>query len=311
MKTILITGANSGLGKESARQFSKQEGVKTIYLACRNQDKANQAKLELEQSTGKTIFKVLNLDVSDPISARNLVNNLEEPINVLIMNAGGMGGKQSGLLNTNNVTNIFAQNILGHAVLVDELVKANKLLDVAMYAGSEAARGVKKMKMARPKLKNNSVDEFISVANGSFFNGQTDPMKTYGTVKYMGNLWMSSLARKHPHIRFVTMSPGATSGTNVMNDLSPVMRFMFKYVLMDLMTFLGQMHKVEVGAKRYVDAIYDKQFKSGFFYASKESSMTGKLVDQGSIFSDINDHTIQDNVYQAIHKLIDSINISK
>ena len=46
MKSILITGANAGLGKESTRQFVLQEGVERIYLGCRNLYKASDAKRE-------------------------------------------------------------------------------------------------------------------------------------------------------------------------------------------------------------------------------------------------------------------------
>ena len=46
MKSILITGANAGLGKESARQFALQKGVVKIYLGCRNLYKVSDAKCE-------------------------------------------------------------------------------------------------------------------------------------------------------------------------------------------------------------------------------------------------------------------------
>ena len=39
-KNVLITGANVGIGKETARQLASNPEVKTIYLACRNPAKA-------------------------------------------------------------------------------------------------------------------------------------------------------------------------------------------------------------------------------------------------------------------------------
>jgi len=59
-KSILITGANGGLGKESARQLALIKGTEKIYLACRNLDKAQDAKRSLENSTGKKIFEIVN-----------------------------------------------------------------------------------------------------------------------------------------------------------------------------------------------------------------------------------------------------------
>jgi len=59
-KRIMITGANAGLGKESARQLALIEGTEKIYLACRNMSKAQEAKQSLEKSTGKSIFERMN-----------------------------------------------------------------------------------------------------------------------------------------------------------------------------------------------------------------------------------------------------------
>ena len=43
-RTIIITGANAGLGKDAARQLALNEETKKIYLACRSKDKAEAAK---------------------------------------------------------------------------------------------------------------------------------------------------------------------------------------------------------------------------------------------------------------------------
>ena len=179
-KSILITGANGGLGKESARQLALIKGTEKIYLACRNLDKAQEAKKSLEKSTGKTIFEILIMDVSDPESVRSAVAGLNGPIDALIMNAGGMGGKSPFKMTSHGATSLFAANVLGHVVLLDELIKEKKLNKVALYAGSEGARGVEDMGMNRPDLKTSSVDEFAKVIDGSFFDEQVDPMEAYG-----------------------------------------------------------------------------------------------------------------------------------
>lgn len=55
-RAALITGANSGIGKEVARQFGALGLFDTVYLACRNQAKAEAAGAEQERATGKPIF---------------------------------------------------------------------------------------------------------------------------------------------------------------------------------------------------------------------------------------------------------------
>ena len=133
LKTILITGANAGLGKESARQLAQQAGVEKIYLGCRNMAKARIAKQELEQLTGKAIFDIVKIDVSDLDSVRAAVESLTEPVDALVMNAGGTGGKHFQEKTKAGVTQIFAVNLLGHVVLTQELIKAAKLTQVALY----------------------------------------------------------------------------------------------------------------------------------------------------------------------------------
>jgi len=303
-KSIMITGANSGIGKDCARQLSMLDGTEKIYLACRNKERAEAAKLSLEKTTGKSIFDIVLMDVSSLDSVRSAVGSLSEPIDALIMNAGGMGGKSPGNKTPDGVIQLFAVNVLGHVALVDELLKANKLNKVALYAGSEAARGVAKMGMKQPKLKTSSVDEFATICDGTFFGDKVDPMAAYGVVKYVAAMWMYSVARKNPKIRFVTISPGGTGGTEVMNDLPPVMKFMFSVVGTRLMPLFGLMHDLEVGAKRYVDVLKSDSYKSGTFYGSKKPVLTGPLVDQGTIFADLNNEAFQDNANEAIHRFI-------
>jgi NAD(P)-dependent dehydrogenase (short-subunit alcohol dehydrogenase family) len=304
-KRILVTGANGGIGKDTARQLALIKETEKIYLACRNKEKADAAKKSLEASTGRSIFEIVIVDVSDVDSVRAAVKSLDEPIDALIMNAGGMGGKNPEKITKDGVTQMFATNVLGHVVLLDELVASGKLNNVALYASSEAVRGVKKMGMKRPDFKTSSVDEITSLIDGSFFGDKMDPMDAYAYVKYVATLWMSSAARKHSNIRFISMSPGGTSGTAVMDDLPAFMKFMYKYIAMPvLMPLMGMAHKLETGAKRFVDGINDESLNTGVFYGSKEKVLTGPIIDQSNIFPDLNNAEFQDNASEAIHSFI-------
>ncbi len=304
-KSVLITGANGGIGKDTARQLALVKSTEKIYLACRNEQKARDAKKSLEESTGRSIFEIVIMDVSDPGSVRSAVASLAEPIDALIMNAGGMGGKNPEKITKDGVNIMSATNVLGHVVLVDELLKAKKLNNVALFASSEAVRGVKKMGMKRPHLKSSSVKEFASLFDGSYFGKKMDPMEAYGLIKYGATLWMSSEARKNPSIRFISMSPGGTKGTAVMDNLSGFMRFMYKYIAMPIiMPLMGMAHDLEVGAKRFVDGINNESLRSGVFYGSKVNVLTGPIIDQSTIFADLNNRTYQDNANKAIHMFI-------
>lgn len=302
IQTVLITGANAGLGREAARQLALRNGIEKIYLACRNLEKAEAAKVSLETQTGKSIFEIIVMDVANPISVRKAVASLSAPVDAVILNAGGTGGRTPNGLTDTGVTNIFASNLLGHVVLVDELLERQLITSTVLYAGSEAARGIPKMGVAKPEMKSLSTEEFISIADGSKFPSDADPLDVYSYIKLVGAHWIGAMARQHPHVRFITMSPGGTTGTNGMDDLPFLKKVFFKYVGGILMPIFGMMHSVETGAKRYVDGLLNDKFKSGRFYASREGSPTGPVIDQADIDSSFNDHDFQDNANQAVHR---------
>ena len=75
-ETVLITGANIGLGKETARQFALKKETKKVILFCRNRARAEAAKKDLEQATGKKIFEIIIGDVTDANSVRKAVEEI-------------------------------------------------------------------------------------------------------------------------------------------------------------------------------------------------------------------------------------------
>ena len=230
IKTILITGANAGIGLEAARQLALHTGIDKIYLGCRNLERANDAKAKLVKTTGRDIFEVVIFDASDSASAKNAAKGLSSPIDAVVLNAGGTGGPTPHKLTDDGVTNIFAANVLGHVVLVEELIKRQLITSTILYAGSETARGIPKMGIAKPELQTSSEEEFASIADGSKFGANSDPLDIYGTIKLTGTLWMASMSREYPHLRFVTMSPGGTTGTNGMDNLPFLKKLFFKYI---------------------------------------------------------------------------------
>lgn len=93
MKSALITGANKGIGLETARQLL-QNGFH-VYLASRNLASGQDAAQKLE-SEGLTQVEVVELDVTDENSvkaAREEIGKKTDVVDVLINNAGINGGQ--------------------------------------------------------------------------------------------------------------------------------------------------------------------------------------------------------------------------
>ncbi|XP_041670126.1 retinol dehydrogenase 12-like [Cheilinus undulatus] len=90
-KTAIITGANSGIGKETAIDLAKR-GAR-IIMACRDLERGQAAVQEVIERSDNDNVVYMNLDLSDSKSIREFaeaVNKDEPRLNLLINNAGVM-----------------------------------------------------------------------------------------------------------------------------------------------------------------------------------------------------------------------------
>ncbi|KAM4664085.1 retinol dehydrogenase 12 [Discoglossus pictus] len=90
-KVAIITGANTGIGKETARDLARR-GARVI-LACRDIAKGEGAACEIRASTGNDQVVVRKLDLANTKSIREFAENIhrdEKKIQILINNAGVM-----------------------------------------------------------------------------------------------------------------------------------------------------------------------------------------------------------------------------
>ncbi|XP_026331147.1 retinol dehydrogenase 13-like [Hyposmocoma kahamanoa] len=94
-KTAIITGCNTGIGKETALDFYKR-GAKVI-MACRNLDKGEEAKKDIENKckdlpeSGKLVLEKCDLASLNSVRdfAKKILDN-EPQVNILVNNAGIM-----------------------------------------------------------------------------------------------------------------------------------------------------------------------------------------------------------------------------
>jgi len=112
MSTVLITGANRGLGLEFARQYAA-EGWQ-VLATCRTPKAAK----ELQQlaADGRGRIRVLEMDVTDVASVRAAAATIKgEAIDLLLNNAGvgGPRGQQIGNLDYTAWAHVIDTNTLG------------------------------------------------------------------------------------------------------------------------------------------------------------------------------------------------------
>jgi NAD(P)-dependent dehydrogenase (short-subunit alcohol dehydrogenase family) len=94
--TVLITGADRGLGLEFARQYAARGD--TVIATCRHPEDA--AELQALAAAKKTIV-LEKLDLTDDAGVRSLATKYHgKPIDVLINNAGILGDRDGQMLGT-------------------------------------------------------------------------------------------------------------------------------------------------------------------------------------------------------------------
>ena len=89
-KIAIVTGANSGIGREIARELARK-GARVI-LACRDGDKAQEAMANIASGPEAADLDYLHLDLGNLASIRDAAETAkkEDRIDLLIDNAGVM-----------------------------------------------------------------------------------------------------------------------------------------------------------------------------------------------------------------------------
>lgn len=125
-KVVVITGSNTGIGKETALELSRRGAE--LVLACRDMGKAEEAAKEIMKETGNKVT-TLKLDLGSLTSIRTAVQELKtcHPlIHILINNAGIMTCPE--WKTEDGFEMQFGVNHLGHflwtVLLLDNIKKA-------------------------------------------------------------------------------------------------------------------------------------------------------------------------------------------
>src|SRR5205823_261819 len=144
-KTFVITGANTGIGKITARELARRGAH--VILACRSADKTQPVVDEIQRETGNKQVEFVQLDLGDLASVRRCAEELlarKTPIHGLINNAG-LGGQRGTTKDGFEIQ--FGTNHLGHYVftrlLLDRIKESGpaRIVNVAS-ASHYSAKGI-------------------------------------------------------------------------------------------------------------------------------------------------------------------------
>jgi NAD(P)-dependent dehydrogenase (short-subunit alcohol dehydrogenase family) len=136
--SVLITGANRGLGFEFAKQYLA-DGWQ-VYAACRDPDSASELRLLTDASGHK--LRILNLDVTDLSSVKAAAAEVDGQAIDLLINNAGIGGPQGqtvGNIDYEAWAKVLDVNTMGpmrvSEAFVDHVARSERKLIVTLTSG--------------------------------------------------------------------------------------------------------------------------------------------------------------------------------
>jgi light-dependent protochlorophyllide reductase len=235
---VLITGGNSGIGLECARELARA-GWRVI-IASRNRDVSAAAVRRIVEESGNEAVEEMGLDLSSLAAVRQFAAQIharDVPLRALVCNAGlqvvkGLQQSADGYEMT------FAVNHLGHFLLTNLLL--NRLHANAPARIGMVASGVHDPKMRTGMPKAAVTDIETLAATGGARPGDYNGRLAYVNSK-LCNLWFAyelqrrleeqKLSRDDRPLTVNGFDPGLVPGSGLGRDYSAPLRFVWDRVL--------------------------------------------------------------------------------
>lgn len=261
-RTIIVTGANVGLGLEAALKFV-QFGAQRVILAVRTLSKGDEAKKQIEAKTGRTnVLEVWHLDMLDYTSIKSFANRATrelERIDIACLNAGVvMESYKEGPYGYEQTMQV---NVLSTALLALLLVpklrasKTSTDTPVLEIVGSTNHFMVTKL--------DNETTPFAASNKREGYSPQTQYNVSKLYVMYLQSALLPLAANKEtgkPDFYVTVVCPGATQ-SDLARDISA---WYFQILLFFFRLLIAR--KTEEGARTYISGVDQGEKAHGRFW---------------------------------------------
>ena len=306
-KTVVITGATSGLGYSAAKQLAA-EGCREVVVTGRSLARVQETAGQLAAETKTQVFTPLELELDTPSSVQSALAELVKrgrPVDFLLLNAGLVPGKKRVL----TAAGIEAAQapLIGHHQLTVGLLRANLMSPNArmVISGAEPARGDVPLfsltDVAALATKHHQGDRSAAVEallrNGP--NVKYEPNRAYADAKLIVAWWTAALARRLPSgMAVYAVSPGSAPDTKAVRNAGPALKWLF-IPLVKLIPGMSQ--TPEIAARRYLQASEFGTDVSGQFFASAPKKLTGPI--EAMRHPHLHERANQEAAWQAVVKV--------
>lgn len=275
MKSIIITGATSGIGYECVMQIAKIAPDEQIVIACRNQKSGNEVIQKIKQKTGHQNIISLPLDLESLQSVREFTEQFsKQPHNKIItlINNAGIQNVAETKLTKEGVESTFGTNHLAPFYLTLLLLPFMDSNASITFTASGTHDPKQKTGMPPPVFKSAKEMAYPTpTAEKQLIVGQ----RRYTTSKLDNILTVYKLQRKlsNTNIRVNAFDPGLVPGTGLARTYSPFLRFVSNNVLPLLRFFIPNVNTAKNSGKRLANLACSAQYKNAkgkYFEGTKE-----------------------------------------
>ena len=287
-KTVVITGGNSGLGYETARQLAVDYGM-TVILGCRSKIKCENAADSINAEVDKTISSSkgstygkaipMVVDLSDFKSVQSFGDQLVDTrIDTLFNNAGYIP-KVGESVNSYGLDPSFTSMHLSHFLLTEALLKHNPQLRVV---NTSASRQITKCAYYHAKypqwlLDRIALDQNPGCIDADFLNRgiytETDSA-AYKNAKMANVMHAIQIPLHHPQATAVAIQQGWV-GTNIQSFMQGILT----------PTNLGWMRRVNIGVLPIMQAILSSDEE--LLNEKKNLMKSGRTWSEGGVIMNV------------------------
>lgn len=298
--SILVTGANGGMGLKTVEQLANK-GAERIVLACRTEAKALKA-LSMLKAGSTHLEPYGGFDMNSAEQIEEAVSRLpRQKFDIIFLQSGGMvvADDYQFIDNGNHkIERTSHQNAIGALLTLWHLEKADLIADNAriVFAGGEGARGI-------PGLIQKPDFESTEALLAHLQNAQSayNPLNEIGVSKFISALIVQKLAALDTSRQYLWFSPGLTGGTQGLDALKNPKRFLMKHIGFPLMQAIGLAQGPEEAAAKYLSALNGDIGESGAIIGAPEGKALGKLVDQRPMNPALTNHQLIDGLWAFIN----------
>jgi len=253
-KVCIVTGANTGIGKETALGLARLGA--TVVMVCRDRERGEAAQREIKQKSGNSNVDLMLCDFSSQNSIRQFVRDFTERHNrldVLVNNAGVVLRQHS--MTEDGLESTFAINHLGYFLVT------NLLLDVLKKSAPSRVVNVASTAHKYGKL---DISGWPTGRNYSSFGA-------YANSKLANVLFTYELARrlKGSGVTANCLHPGGV-GTNLFRGLPAFMQTLIK--LVTISPERGARTSIFLASSPEVEGVTGKYFARSKQQRSSEAS---------------------------------------